>query len=71
MSHARTILVSGAPGTGKSTVRHLAPHYFRQRYGETAAFDTDEFYTFFDPAWTMVDRGWWYLAVDACLSTAH
>ena len=67
----RTILVSGAPGTGKSTVRHNAPYYFRQRFGEAAAFDTDEFYSFFDPDWTINNRGWWRISRDACFASAQ
>jgi broad-specificity NMP kinase len=71
MSNRRVILISGAPGTGKSTIRKLAPAYFRQRSGETAAFDTDEFYSFFDPDWATNDRHRWYLAYDLCLSSAQ
>lgn len=71
MLKQRTILASGAPGTGKSTIRRLAPAYFRERVGETAAFDTDEFYAFFDPDWTLTYRRWWYLACDTCLATAQ
>ena len=48
-----TILLSGAPGTGKSTVQRRAPAYFRPRLGETAAFGTDEVHTMFDPDWEL------------------
>ena len=65
-----TILVSGAPGTGKSTVQALAPYYFRERLGEAAALGTDEFYQIFDPRWSSSDRRLWQLAVGSCLAVA-
>lgn len=71
MAPCKVILISGAPGTGKSTLRRLAPAYFRQRAGETVAFDTDEVYAFFDPDWTTNDRRRWYLALDLCLASAY
>jgi chloramphenicol 3-O-phosphotransferase len=71
MSQCKAILISGAPGTGKSTLRRLAPAYFRQYAGETVAFDTDEFYSFFDPDWATNDRRRWYLALDLCLASAQ
>ena len=62
-----TIIVSGAPGTGKSTLRRHAPYFFRPRYGEAAALDTDEYYPLFDPQWTGNNRDWWAIATDAAL----
>ena len=48
-----TILLSGAPGTGKSTVQRRAPAYFRSRLGATAAFGTDEIHAMIDPDWML------------------
>lgn len=48
-----TILLSGAPGTGKSTLQHHAPAFFRPRLGETAGIGTDEVYQMFDPDWAL------------------
>ena len=62
-----TIILSGAPGTGKSTVQARAPYYFRDRLSEAAAIGTDEFYTIFDPRWTTNDRRWWQIAVGSCI----
>lgn len=53
MSQLHTILLSGAPGTGKTTVQRSAPAYFRPRLGEAAAFGTDEIHTMFDPDWAL------------------
>jgi broad-specificity NMP kinase len=61
-----TILLSGAPGTGKSTVQARAPYFFRARLGESAAIGTDELYTIFDPRWTNDNRHWWKLALGSC-----
>src|SRR5262245_60652680 len=61
-----TILLSGAPGTGKSTVQARAPYFFRARLGEAAALGTDQFYTLFDPRWTNDNRHWWKLALGSC-----
>jgi broad-specificity NMP kinase len=66
-----TILLSGAPGTGKSTVQALAPYFFRARLGEAAAIGTDEFYTIFDPRWTTNNRHWWRIAIGSCLCVTN
>ena|SRR5258706_11189884 len=66
-----TILLSGAPGTGKSTVQALAPYFFRARLGEAAAMGTDEFYTIFDPRWTTNNRHWWRIAVGTCICVTN
>lgn len=67
MPEHTTLLVSGAPGTGKSTIQSQAPYFFRTRLGETAALGTDEFYLMFDPQWTSNNRHWWQIAVASCL----
>lgn len=51
--HPVTILLSGAPGTGKSTVQRRTPAYFRPLLGDTAAFGTDEIHTMIDPDWVL------------------
>lgn len=48
-----TILLSGAPGTGKSAVQRRAPAYFRAQLGDTAAFGTDEIHAMIDPDWVL------------------
>jgi len=65
-----TILISGAPGTGKSTVQSRAPYFFRERQGETAAMSLDEFYRLFDPRWTTNNHDWWTMAMANCLAMA-
>jgi hypothetical protein len=47
-----TLLLSGAPGTGKTTLQRLAPAYLRSRLGPTMAAGTDEMYTLTDPDWS-------------------
>ncbi|MEZ4708484.1 MAG: hypothetical protein R3A44_14850 [Caldilineaceae bacterium] len=61
------ILISGAPGTGKSTLGQHAPYYLRPRLGETAVLSADEFYRMFDPQWQANNRGWWQMAAQCCL----
>lgn len=70
MPNPMTILISGAPGTGKSSVLSRAPYFFRARFGETAALSVDEFYRMFDPQWTTNNRDWWKLAMANCLALA-
>lgn len=65
-----TIIISGAPGTGKSAIRRHAPYFFRQYYGAAAALDTDEYYPLFDPQWTTNNRDWWKIATDTSLYVA-
>lgn len=67
----RTLIISGAPGTGKSTIRRHAPDFFQMRGEIAAAFDTDEFYSFFDPNWRGAHRTYWPLALESCLATAQ
>lgn len=70
MPKPMTILISGAPGSGKSTVQSRAPYFFRARFGETAAMSVDQFYRMFDPQWTTNNRDWWTLAMANCLGLA-
>ena len=65
-----TILISGTPGSGKSTVQSHAPYFFRAHWGETAAMSVDAFYQMFDPHWTTNNRDWWKLAMANCLALA-
>ena len=65
-----TILLSGAPGAGKSTIQRRAPGYFRTRLGATAALGTDEIYTLVDPDWSMADETWHQIARDNCILLA-
>ncbi len=62
-----TILLSGAPGTGKSAVQRLAPGYFRDRFGEAASIGTDEIYTIVDPDWSQTNEHWKEIARDNCI----
>jgi predicted kinase len=68
---AATILLSGAPGTGKSTIQRLAPSYFRGRLGEAAAIGTDEIYTIVDPDWSQTNEYWKQMARDNCILLAR
>ncbi len=43
------MLLSGAPGTGKSTIQRHTPAYYRPLLGDTAAFGTDEVLSMIDP----------------------
>ncbi|MDP9314846.1 MAG: ATP-binding protein [Chloroflexota bacterium] len=70
MGIKRVILIGGSPGSGKTTIRRLAPDYFRPQYGETAALETDEFYSFVDPYWSSLTNDRWLFAYDTCLTTA-
>src|SRR5262245_46100808 len=65
-----TILLSGAPGTGKSTVQRRAPAYFRARLGAAAALGTDEIYVLVDPDWSKADETWHRIARDNCILLA-
>jgi adenylylsulfate kinase-like enzyme len=65
------LLISGGPGTGKSTIAKLSTYFLRERIGETAALSTDEFYRMFDPHWTSTNRDWWRMAWEHCLSSAR
>jgi len=66
-----TILLSGAPGTGKTTVQSKAPAYFRPKLGNTAAFGTDEIYKMIDPEWTLpYDQGRADLVTAICCRVA-
>ncbi|MDQ3704874.1 MAG: zeta toxin family protein [Chloroflexota bacterium] len=65
-----TVLLSGAPGTGKSTIQHLAPSYFRERIGEAASIGTDEIYTIVDPDWLQTNHYWKQIARDNCIILA-
>ena len=65
-----TILISGALGTGKSTVSERATYFFREHLGETATLSTDEFYRMFDPRWTTNNRDWWKTAMQNCFAVA-
>lgn len=66
-----TILLSGAPGTGKSAIQRLAPSYFRDRFGEAAAIGTDEIYTIVDPDWSQTSEHWKQIARDNCIVLAR
>ena len=69
-SKPATILLSGAPGTGKSAIERLAPSYFRERLGEAAAIGTDEIYTIVDPDWSQANEYWKEIARDNCILLA-
>jgi predicted kinase len=71
LARPATILLSGAPGTGKSTVQRLAPDHLRARGVEAAAFGTDELYQMLDPSWTMADARWHALACEAAIALAQ
>jgi hypothetical protein len=47
-----TILLSGAPGVGKTAIQRLTPRFFRARGIEAAAMGTDDIYTIIDPDWS-------------------
>ena len=70
MQQPITILISGAPGTGKSLIQRRAPGYFRARLGATAVLGTDEIYTLVDPDGSMADEGWQQIARDNCILLA-
>lgn len=71
MHPRRIIVISGAPGTGKSTIRRHAPAFFRARGELAAALDTDDFNAFVDPDWNGPHETYWPLALGACLAAAR
>ena len=58
-----TILVCGALGTGKTTVRYQAPKFFRPHFGVTAVMGIDDLYTMIDPDWSLQDGDWGKIAM--------
>jgi hypothetical protein len=63
------LLVSGGPGTGKSTIALHSTYFFRQHIGESAALSMDEFYRMFDPHWSSSNSKWWRMAWEHCLAS--
>lgn len=58
-----TILVCGALGTGKTTLRRKAPGYFRPLIGDTAVMGIDDLYNMIDPDWSLQDGDWGKVAM--------
>jgi hypothetical protein len=50
---ARSILLSGACGSGKSTLMHLGYRAFEVHWGPTATIDTDTILMMVDPRWEL------------------
>ncbi len=66
MANKITILVSGAPGTGKTVIQQNARRSFEPRLGETAAMGLDDLYMMVDPDWSFHGK-----AQDACSELAR
>ena len=50
------LLLSGAPGAGKTTLQCLSPDVVRPLGGYCAAFGTDDVYQLVDPNWALVQE---------------
>lgn len=50
------LLLSGAPGTGKTTVKRNVKHSLTQLFGKTAVLSTDDIFNIMDPHWESRDK---------------